>query len=135
MRILEKLKEAILDEDFYLTNEILEKISREENSFSYVKEILEIMEANPDLDYGMPGPVVHFMEKYYKHGYESLLLESVKKCPTRQTLWMINRIINDPLLTDRGKYMEALTEVSHREDVVEDIRNEAKGFLCYQQNM
>ena len=135
MCFLEELKEAILDEDFYLTNEILEKISREENAFSYVKEILEIMEANPDLDYGIPGPVVHFMEKYYKHGYESLLLESVKKCPTRQTLWMINRIINDPLLTDRGQYVEVLTEVSHREDVVEDIRNEAKGFLCYQQNM
>ena len=32
----------------------------------YIEWILHFMEENPKIDYGMPGPLVHFMEKKYK---------------------------------------------------------------------
>ena len=132
MFFLDELKNSILDEDFYKTNEILEKVYNEENAFDYISELLELMEENPELDYGMPGPVVHFMEKFYKNGYEKLLLASVKKYPTTQTVWMINRIINDNTLGDRTQYIQVLMEVSNRNDVPEEVRNEAKEFYNYQ---
>ena len=37
MNYFEELKQAILYEDFYTTNEIIEKIKLESNAFEYVK--------------------------------------------------------------------------------------------------
>lgn len=41
---------------------------------------------------GSPGPLVHALES--GHAYESLLAESVRRKPTRYTVWMVNRILN-----------------------------------------
>ena len=76
-KILEVLTENIKKEDFEAIYEIL-NIIKEEESMLYIEWILHFMEENPKIDYGMPGPLVHFMEKKYKKGYEKLLLESIK---------------------------------------------------------
>ena len=68
MKYFNELKEAMLEEDFYETNDVIGKIKREENGLEYISAILRIMEKNPNVDYGMPGPIVHFMETYYKKG-------------------------------------------------------------------
>lgn len=60
----------------------------------YVEPILRFMEANPDLDYGMPGGLVHFLESLHGRGYEQLLLDSIQRQPTKMTTWMLNRLIN-----------------------------------------
>ena len=60
----DELKNAILDEDFYLTNDILERLKAEENGESYIHDLMEFMSENPALDYGMPGPIIHFIESY-----------------------------------------------------------------------
>jgi hypothetical protein len=39
-----------------------------------VEPILRFMEAHGDLDYGPPGALVHFVERFYRQGYEGLLL-------------------------------------------------------------
>ena len=88
--------------------DILLTIEDEDCSIDYVDAILRFMESNSDLDYGMPGPVVHFVERFFMKGYETLLLESIKRTPTVHTLWMMNRIINSPKLVDRSKYLDAL---------------------------
>ena len=59
-----------------------------------IDPILEFMEAHPDLDYGMPGALVHFVEEYYQKGYEERLINSVSRKPTMLTVWMLNRVIN-----------------------------------------
>src|SRR4051794_39753514 len=59
-----------------------------------VEPILRFMEDHPDLDYGMPGPLVHFAERFHRKGYESKLVESVERKPTSHTLWMLNRLTN-----------------------------------------
>lgn len=64
-KILEELTENIKEENFESVYEILNKI-REEDSMSYIEWILHFMEENPKIDYGMPGPLVHFMEKNIK---------------------------------------------------------------------
>ena len=53
MKLLNELSEAILNEDFYQTNQVIEKIKLQENAFEYIDSIFRIMESNPELDYGM----------------------------------------------------------------------------------
>ena len=132
LQLLNELQDAVLKEDFYKANEVIEKIKREENAFEYVEPILELMEENPDLDFGIPGPTVHFVELYYKNGYEDLLLKSVKRQPTSQTVWMINRILNDCKLIEREKYLSIFEEILQKDEVSANIKEETKKFLEYQ---
>lgn len=58
---------------------MIKKIKQERDAFEYLSYIFNIIENNPELDYGMPGPIVHFMESYYENGYEEILLKPVQK--------------------------------------------------------
>jgi len=131
-KILEVLTENIKKEDFEAIYEIL-NIIKEEDSMLYIEWILHFMEENPKIDYGMPGPLVHFMEKKYKKGYEKLLLESIKRKPTEHTVWMLNRILNDVNLEDRNVYMDVLKAIVKDSKYDEELRRLAKEFLEYQE--
>ena len=131
-KILEVLTENIKKEDFEAIYEIL-NIIKEEESMLYIEWILHFMEENPKIDYGMPGPLVHFMEKKYKKGYEKLLLESIKRKPTEHTVWMLNRILNDVNLEDRNVYMDVLKAIVKDSKYDEELRSLAKEFLEYQE--
>lgn len=131
-KILEALTENIKKEDFEAIYEIL-NIIKEEDSMLYIEWILHFMEENPKIDYGMPGPLVHFMEKKYKKGYEKLLLESIKRKPTEHTVWMLNRILNDVNLEDRNVYMDVLKAIVKDSKYDEELRSLAKEFLEYQE--
>ena len=61
---------------------------------SLIRPLLDILEANPNYDFGMPGYMVHTLETYYKKGLEQELIGSIKRNPTLYTIWMLNRIIN-----------------------------------------
>ena len=131
-KILEVLTENIKKEDFEAIYEIL-NIIKEEDSMLYIEWILHFMEENPKIDYDMPGPLVHFMEKKYKKGYEKLLLESIKRKPTEHTVWMLNRILNDVNLEDRNVYMDVLKAIVKDSKYDEELRSLAKEFLEYQE--
>lgn len=44
MKYFNQLKEAMLEEDFYETNDVIGKIKREENGLEYISAIFGIME-------------------------------------------------------------------------------------------
>ncbi|RKM58590.1 hypothetical protein D6856_12615 [Butyrivibrio sp. XB500-5] len=134
MKYSEDLKKAILDENFTETHEILTRIIEEDEPLNYFSDIFSLMENNPNLDYGMPGPVVHFMEKYYKKGYEKELLLSIKRKPIIHTIWMLNRILNDSNLENREIYMHEMENVLTREDVDPKLRKETERFIHFQNN-
>ena len=73
MKYYKELTAAIISEDFYLTDEIISKIKTEDDSIEYVTMILTFMENNPDIDYGMPGPIVHYVEKYCQDRYSDIV--------------------------------------------------------------
>ncbi len=131
MKYIEELKDAIMKENLYETNNIIEKIKDENDAFEYLPFVFEIMETNPELDYGMPGPIVHFMESYYRRGYEEILLMSVKRMPTSHTVWMLNRVINDPNLNNRERYIEVLKSSLNREDISQIVKDDIESFLRY----
>lgn len=132
LEYFEILKKAILEENLYETNNILENIKYESNSFEYVERIFELIENNPNLYFGNPGPIVHFMELYYKKGYEDLLLKSVNKCPTMQTIFMMSRVINDPKLEEREKYINTLKTLLQKNCIDKEIKEEIESILSYQ---
>lgn len=77
-----------------------------------VEPILQFMEKHPDWDYGMPGSLVHFMETFYKAGYEDELLGSVERRPIMHTTWMLNRVINgESDLARRRVFLNALSSI------------------------
>lgn len=129
---LDLLFEDVLNEDFESTEEKLETIIDENDSLENVKRILTFMEKHPDVDYGMPGPLVHYIERFFLKGYEELLYDSVKNSPTEHTLWMLNRIINSPKLINRDKYLTLMKGIAVSDNVPKQIRSEAKLFLNYQ---
>ena len=74
--------------------------------------LFRILEENSDFDFGMPGQIVHALEKHYKKGLEEELFKSLNRKPTFYTLWMLNRIINgtsDP--KEKECYMEMLKSI------------------------
>lgn len=74
--------------------------------------LFRILEKNSDFDFGMPGQIVHTLEKHYKKGLEEELFKSLNRKPTFYTLWMLNRIINGTSDTkEKERYMEMLKSI------------------------
>lgn len=65
---------------------------RDPKSFEAVEPILRFMEGHPDIEYGTPGYLVHFVEHF--PAYEEKLMASIERQPTPHTEWMLNRVIN-----------------------------------------
>ncbi|QDQ82186.1 hypothetical protein [Paraburkholderia megapolitana] len=82
------------DDIIELTAALIDSLSSSSPGVEMLDPILRFMESHPDWDFGLPGPLVHFVEKFYRRGYEEELLKSVQRRPTAHTAWMLNRIIN-----------------------------------------
>ena len=132
MLFYKQLVNAVLEEDYFRTEEVLKMIINQDDSLEYVDSILKFMEENPDIDYGMPGPVVHYMERFFLKGYEESLYESICRKPTIHTLWMLNRLLNSANLVNREKYISILNKIANSQDQSEIVRNEAIDYLNYQ---
>ena len=94
--MLVALHDAITeDQEFELADEIVDAMEASPQPFDLVAPILELIANHPEVDFGSPGELVHFVEKFYHQGYEDLLLESVLKSPTVHNIWMLHRCYND----------------------------------------
>lgn len=132
MKYLDEIKAALQEEDFYLTDNIISKVRHEKDAFDYIEPLLQFMEGNPELDFGQPGPIVHFMESF--DGYEKLLVESIKRMPISHTIWMLNRVINDPNLKNRKKYLKLMKEQLRRKDISDELKEEIEDFVSFQED-
>jgi hypothetical protein len=125
------LVDATASEDFPgALNDIVDGLDPSDTTT--VPVLLRFMEEHPDLDFGTPGPLVHFVEQFYRQGYEAELLASLARSPTSHTLWMLNRIINgtaEP--NERARLLEALRASADHPSANEIVRNTAHDFLRY----
>ncbi len=127
--IIQKMEAGMQDnEDFEnVMMDCMEEIEENYNQLDSVQPLLRLMERHPLTDFGSPGPIVHFVERFYKKGYEEELLLSLKRMPTLHTVWMLNRLING---TDQAEvYLELLKEISENASYNKEIREEALQFL------
>ena len=95
-----------------------------------VEHILTAMETNPKADYGAPGPLVHFVERFYGQGYEAALLSSVGRQPTHHTLWMLNRLVNGTKEPgERDSLIGALKAAAEDPRLDDDTRESAQHYV------
>ena len=99
--LLEELKQAIdkvattgdkyqfIDPAYDLTDEL----EQCEKPFDAVRPILELIESSPNIDFGGPGPLGSFMEKFYYEGYEEAVsythLNDTRTVNGGKQLWTI----------------------------------------------
>ena len=95
-----------------------------------VVPILQFMESHPGIEYGKPGRLVHFVERFYGHGYEDLLVESVARHPTWITVWMLNRLINGTQdLAIRRRYVRMMMLAAANPQADQRTIEQARHFL------
>ena len=127
--IIQKMEAEMQDNEDFETvmMDCMEEIEEKYNQLDSVQPLLRLMERHPLTDFGSPGPIVHFVERFYKKGYEEELLLSLKRMPTLHTVWMLNRLING---TDQAEvYLDLLKEISENASYNKEIREEAVHFL------
>ena len=94
--ILVALQDAITEyQEFELADEIMDVMELYDQPFDLVAPILEFISEHPEVDFGSPGYLVHFVERFYHQGYEDLLMEVVGKKPILHNIWMLHRCCND----------------------------------------
>lgn len=126
--VIEEIESAIGRDDFeFIMEESITKLEVEGVGIEAVIPLLKIMERHPMDDFGMPGAIVHFVERFNKNGYEELLIESVKRRPTMHTVWMLNRVMNGS--ENKNDYLEIMKEITERSDIEESIKNSASEFM------
>lgn len=98
-----------------------------------VRSILHAMEDNPEGDFGTPGPLVQFVEKFWRAGYDEELLASVRRRPTAHTVMMVNRLINGAKdAEERTRLIAVLREAAAHPKADEIAKQQSADFLAYQ---
>lgn len=126
--IIKKIEDNINRDDFEMVMmDCMEDIKRNHNQLASVKPLLQLMERNPLIHFGDPGAIVHFVETFYKKGYEEELVDSIKRKPALHTVWMLNRLINGA--DNKEYYLSLLKEICENKLNDKKIRDEALYFL------
>jgi hypothetical protein len=104
--INDQLERVASDENFVgRSYELTDAWSAADTGVEIIEPILRFMEEHPSIDFGAPGPLVHFVERFYGKGYEEKLIESIKRKPTAHTVWMLNRVINGTSVPDTKRLL------------------------------
>ena len=125
--LLRQLEDLIGTDEFeYRSEEIMEQLEDEGVGIEITESLLSIMERHPLDDYGMPGAMTHFIERFYPDFLPSLIA-SVKRRPAAHTVWMLQRCIN--AASDKEELIAVLRDVADDSSVEQIIRDEANSFL------
>ena len=126
--LIKEMEQHIDCDDFEeIQEKCVSKIKESNPGIDVVESLLLFMESHPLSDFGIPGAIVHYVEQFYKNGYEDLLIASVVRRPTLHTVWMMNRIKNAS--ENSEKYEKLLNDILTKQGVEEEIKNSVKEFL------
>jgi hypothetical protein len=127
---LERIGSIDIENFELLSSELVDHWISDGVGFEAVEPILQFMENHPDVDLGTPGALVHFSEKFYHHGYEEKLLESISRTPVAHTIWMLNRLINGTKVpATRQRYVDAMIRVKSHPLVDPDDLDRINSYL------
>lgn len=96
---------------------IAERLEEADPEGEAVEPVLRFLEEHRDLDLGMPGPLVHYVERFFRKGYEEKLLASLRRAPTPRTVWMLNRLLNGLTEEEREPYRREMQRLTTADDV------------------
>ena len=138
---MRKLEEVINDLNNYSPSQDewndLDELIAEASSFSgkkIINALLRILERYPTHDgYGVFWSIVHTLEAI--GDYETELVSSISRKPHEMSVLMLNRMLNAGINEIDGKpIIKILQEISVNTAFSEDIREQARGFIEYQEN-
>jgi len=112
IEIIDTIDDSNISDLDALCEDIIELNNEGWDTAILMDPLFRILEENSDFDFGMPGQIVHTLEKHYKKGLEEELFKSLNRKPTFYTLWMLNRIINGTSdAKEKECYMEMLKSI------------------------
>ena len=114
-----------------LSHEAADEMKDNAVGLEAVPHILALMERHPLISFGSPGSLVHFMEGFYKNGYDELLLQSVRRSPAVHTTWLLNRLINGADEQTAAEYLQVMRSTAANKALAAEIRAAAQNFLDY----
>ena len=127
--IIKALESGITSWGMYEINwDAMDAMEKSDDPFAYVKPILDIIGTHPDIDFGTPGMLVHYVEQFSGKGYEELLIDSVRKNPTPHNIWMVHRCYNDCDAALHGMIDNLLSELREDCNIPAEIKKEIEGF-------
>ncbi|HLX68192.1 MAG TPA: hypothetical protein VKV04_01075 [Verrucomicrobiae bacterium] len=91
---------------------LVKDLLQDNQGLDAIDPILWCMEKNSGIDFGPPGPLVQFLERFHGKGYEQKLIESIRRKPTNHTVWMLNRLINAAQTTTEKLELTALMQTA-----------------------
>jgi len=128
----ELLKLNPTDDEFPLQVDELVEAVPEELHESLIPSVFRFFEYYSLEECGMPGGLVHLIERYYPN-YKQMLMESLRKTPSLSSILMVNRILNSNLSNgERKEYITALVELSNNATVHDELQKEASDYIEYQ---
>ena len=111
--------------------EIVDELEKSRAGMSAVRTILTFMADNPEVDFGVPGPLVQFVESI--EGYQAELHASLARRPTDHTVWMLHRILNvTDNIGERERLLMLLEAAGNHPLADEGAKLAVERFLEYQ---
>lgn len=116
--VLERLEKFDFSDEFYMSelDQIVEDLESVERPSEAIESVFRFIENHPDEDLGLPGPLVHFVEQFGGKGYGEKLATSLRRRATAKSVWMLNRLLNDPDLKEKPYYVSLMEELSRSKD-------------------
>jgi hypothetical protein len=132
--VAQQLRDAPAGQDDYVEylDDVLDGVVELDDEDAVFTEAFSFFERNDAADLGAPGPLVHFLERFYP-AYVEQLCASVERKPTTYTVWMLNRILNASLdAADRKRLLAVLAAASANSAADPVAREQAIDFLRQQ---
>ncbi len=116
-----------------LQYDIVDKLEADHIGKECFLPILKLMEENETVDFGTPGPLTHYIEKFWEEieDYDKCVVDSVKRKPAIHTIILLNRIINSVTGKEKQDYIQILEEIQKNENIDNSIRDMANMYLEY----
>jgi hypothetical protein len=83
--------------------DLIDQLGQLKHRVEVRRELIMILERNPDVDLGSPGPIVHTLEESPIDDHVVLLAESLQRRATIMTVWMAERCLRSNL-SDRNRH-------------------------------
>jgi hypothetical protein len=130
-QVSDQLEQIVSADDFQVrSSDLTSAWAADGAGTETIEPILRFIEDHPGLDFGTPGSLVHFVERFHGMGYERKLLESIARKPTSHSVWMLNRLINgtqDPGL--RRGHISAMEKAKQHLLADANVVRDAESFL------
>lgn len=128
-QIIEALRVAAKPyEKYYIKDDVRQAMMLLPDPRELIEPILDIIGSNATVDFGAPGDLVHYVERFYKKGYEEMLIASVRNNPTAHNIWMVHRCYNDRSNPIHEKFEALIMELKENSSVSEEIKKAIDEF-------